>query len=103
MILIIRYILSSGTPSSIRRNNKKIVISNLITKEKEDESKIDSFKKDNIHSYYLKKILVITSNNLPNFDIHSNQKNDKENINLESKYQLTELNTYLKVEKEMIF
>ena len=56
-----------------------------------------------MHSYYLKKTLVITSNNLPNFDIHSNQKNDKENINLESKYQLTELNTYLKVEKEMIF
>ena len=90
------YILSSRTPSSIRRNNKKIAISNLITKEKEDENKIDSFKKDNIHSYYLKTNM---SNNLSNLDIQSYQKNENENINLETKYQLTELNTYLKVRK----
>ena len=91
------YVLSSRTPSSIKRNAKKHSMSNLITKEKDEETKIDSFKKDNIYSHYLK---TNTSNNLSSLDTNNqNQKNNKENINLETKHQLTEINTYLKVRK----
>lgn len=90
------YILSSRTPSSIKRNTKKHSMSNLITKEKDEETKKDSFKKDNIFSHYLK---TNTSNNLSSIDINQNQKINKDNINLEAKYQLTEFNTYLKVRK----
>ena len=90
------YILSSRTPSSIRRNNKKNSISNLITKEKDDEGKIESFKKNNIYSHYIK---TNTSNNLSSLDINPNPKTNKKNTNLEHKYQFTEFNTYLKVRK----
>ena len=87
------YILSSRTPSSIKRNQKKYAISNLIDNEK-NESNMNSFKKDNIYDIYLK-----TSNNLSCIDIKKNFKKSKEKTKFDSNYQLTEFNTYLKVRK----
>ena len=87
------YILSSRTPSSIKRNQKKYAISNLIGNIK-NETNINSFKKDNIFDLDLK-----TSNNKSCKNIYKKNEKVKEDINYETKYQITEFNTYLKVRK----
>ena len=68
------YILSSRAPNSIKRERKKHSISNFIENEK-NETNINSFKNDN-----LKK---------------------KEDINIDTDYQITDFNTYLKVKKRV--
>ena len=87
------YILSSRTPNSIKRNQKKYAIANFIEDEK-NKTNINSFKKDNIYDLYLK-----TSNNQSCIDIKPNSKKFKEKQKFDSNYQLTEFNTYLKVRK----
>ena len=87
------YILSSRTPSSIKRNPEKLAISKLTGIEK-NEKNTNSFQKDNFNGLYLK-----TSNNQSCMDIIQNSKKKKEEAKLDTNYQMTEFNTYLKVRK----
>jgi len=90
------YILSSRTPSSIKRNQKKYAISDFMGKDN-NETNINTFKKDNIFDLYIKK-----SKNQSCIDIIQNFKKRKEENKFDSKYQMTEFNTYLKVRKSRI-
>jgi len=91
------YILSSRTPSSIKRNPEKLAISKLTGIEK-NEKNTNSFQKDNFNGLYLK-----TSNNQSCMDIIQNSKKKKEEAKLDTNYQMTEFNTYLKVRKDQIY
>ena len=90
-----KYILSSRAPSSIKRNKKANQLLDFIMEEKN----INSFKSD-MSNLYLK-----TSNNMSCCDLNKNGKKKitKEKTNKEligdSKYQMTEINNYLKVRK----
>ena len=87
------YILSSRTPSSIKRNQKKYILSDFIGKEK-NETNINSFKKDNAYDLFTK-----TTKNRSCIDIIQNSKKKKEENKYDSSYQMNEFNTYLKVRK----
>ena len=87
------YILSSRTPSSTKRNQEKLAISKLTGIEK-NETNTNSFQKDNFCGLYLK-----TNTNQSCIDIIQNYKKRKEDIKLDTPYQMTEFNTYLKVRK----
>jgi len=89
------YILSSRAPNSIKRERKKHSISNFIGNEK-NETNINSFKNDNLFDIYLK-----TSHNQSSTDINKNLIKKKEDINIDTDYQITDFNTYLKVKKRV--
>ena len=87
------YILSSRAPNSIKKERNKHSISNLIGEEK-NETNINSCGNDGLFDICLK-----TSHNQSSNDINTNLIKKKKDINIDTDYQITDFNTYLKVKK----
>ena len=87
------YILSLRAPNSIKKERNKHSISNLIGEEK-NETNINSCGNDGLFDICLK-----TSHNQSSNDINTNLIKKKKDINIDTDYQITDFNTYLKVKK----
>ena len=87
------YILSSRAPNSIKKERNKHSISNLIGEEK-NETNINSCGNDGLFDICLK-----TSHNQSSNDINTNLIKKKKDIKIDTDYQITDFNTYLKVKK----
>ena len=87
------YILSSRTPSSIKRSKKKYALSNLINNEK-SETNLNLFKREPTSNINIK-----VKDNKSCKDIKQKHNKKKEELKYETSYQITDFNTYLKVRK----